>query len=150
MEPALADLCDRGVVPAYALVFLVDATAGVSIDLDPDSWSFTSDLSVRVPLAPVSGHHRLHPGRDQRVGGGPPPARLRSSSAAVVGPLLHRILEGAATTEGDPPKVPFSAGTVERMKHGRPLEEPLRVAGGFQTVDRAPAWSWRPTCAPTC
>ena len=133
MEPALA-VCDRGVVPAYAIVFLVDAAAGVSIDLDPDSWSFTSDLSVRVPLAPVPAAIDCTP---VEIRGG---RRSSTCEAPLVvdGESWGHCFIGFSRVprrEGDPPKVPFSAGTAERMKHGRPLEEPLRVAGGFRSID---------------
>ena len=37
-------------MPAYALVFLADVTAGVSIDTDPDAWAFTTEVSMRVPV----------------------------------------------------------------------------------------------------
>ena len=48
-------LCDRGAIPIAVLVFLVDAVTGRPVDTDPDSWTFTSDLTVRAPLHPPPG-----------------------------------------------------------------------------------------------
>jgi acyl-coenzyme A thioesterase PaaI-like protein len=49
----------HGIVRASVVSFLVDAVAGISVDGDPDVWTFTTDMSVRmrpVPVhAPVSG-----------------------------------------------------------------------------------------------
>jgi acyl-coenzyme A thioesterase PaaI-like protein len=50
LEPSPA-VCGRGFWPVSALVMLADVVAGVAVDTDPDAWTFTSDLSVRSPVA---------------------------------------------------------------------------------------------------
>lgn len=42
-------ICDRGIMPASALLYLADVVAGISVDTDHEYWTFTSDLSVRSP-----------------------------------------------------------------------------------------------------
>lgn len=127
-------ICDRGVVPAYALVFLTDAVAGVPIDTDPGSWTFTADLSLRVPLAA-------------------PPATITCTSTELRGghrsstcdaPLLvdgglwgHCFLgfSRVPRRDGDPVKPAFDPASLGRRVHGTPLDEPLRVAAGFRSDD---------------
>jgi acyl-coenzyme A thioesterase PaaI-like protein len=129
-------LCDRGVTSMSSLVFLVDAVAGVSIDHDPDNWTFTSDLSVRAPL-------------------GPPPEeiwcrsvelRIGKRSVTSEAPLTvdgeawaHCFIAFSKVPrrEGDPTKVFLDLDTRTRHLRARPLDEPLRVAAGFEAVDPA-------------
>lgn len=54
VEPRPA-LLHHGVVRASVLSFLVDAAAGILVDDDPDVWTFTSDMSVRMRPVPVAG-----------------------------------------------------------------------------------------------
>jgi len=128
-------ICDRGTVPAYAVLYLVDVVAGVSLDDDPDSWSFTSDASVRAPLV------------------APPPTitctakglrrGARSSTCEV--PLLvdgglwgHSFIGFSKVPRrpGDPPKPAFERDRIaERMNATSLLDAPLRVVAGFRTVD---------------
>ena len=54
LQPSAA-ICERGTIPAAALVYLADVVAGVSNDTDPDAWAFTSEASLRVPLGPPPG-----------------------------------------------------------------------------------------------
>ncbi|MEZ5143798.1 MAG: hypothetical protein R2726_23540 [Acidimicrobiales bacterium] len=42
-----------GALRASAGVFLVDVAAGIQVDTDPEAWTFTSDLSLRLPAAPA-------------------------------------------------------------------------------------------------
>ncbi len=43
------ETCHRGVIRSSAVVFLVDAIAGLITDAGSETWTFTSDLSLRVP-----------------------------------------------------------------------------------------------------
>ena len=117
-----------------ALVFLVDAVAGVNNDTDMDMWAFTSELSVRAPLAP------------------PPPAidaratnlRQGTRSATVEVPLVvdgevwGTSFSGFAKVprrDGDPPKITLQSALRGRPLSIEPLDVPLRDAAGFESRD---------------
>ena len=38
----------HGIVRASVLAYVVDAVAGIAIDTDPERWSFTTDLTLRI------------------------------------------------------------------------------------------------------
>jgi acyl-coenzyme A thioesterase PaaI-like protein len=44
-----------GVVRASVLSFVIDAVAGIVLDQDPEVWTFTSDMSVRMRPTPAPG-----------------------------------------------------------------------------------------------
>src|SRR3954452_9518683 len=48
-----SELLHHGVVRLSVLTFLVDVSAGVTLDTDPDAWSFTTDLSLRMQARPA-------------------------------------------------------------------------------------------------
>ena len=50
-----AEVLHHGVLRLSVLSFLVDVSAGVTLDTDPDSWTFTTDLSLRMPVRPAPG-----------------------------------------------------------------------------------------------
>jgi len=43
----------NGVIRASVLAYLVDATAGIALDKDPDVWTLTTDLSLRCRPVPA-------------------------------------------------------------------------------------------------
>ena len=45
----------HGLVRASVLAFLVDVAAGIAVDDDPEFWTLTSDMSVRMRPEPVPG-----------------------------------------------------------------------------------------------
>lgn len=47
------EVLHHGVVRASVLAFLMDVVAGIAIDDDPDVWTLTSDLSVRMRALPA-------------------------------------------------------------------------------------------------
>jgi acyl-coenzyme A thioesterase PaaI-like protein len=47
------EVMHHGVLRLSVLSFLVDVSAGVTLDTDPDSWTFTTDLSLRMPVTPA-------------------------------------------------------------------------------------------------
>jgi hypothetical protein len=77
-------MCDRGVVPAYALLFLADVVAGVTSDTDREAWAFTADASVRAPLEPAPVAIGCAT-TELRGGRGRPSARRRSPSRTARG-----------------------------------------------------------------
>jgi len=50
-----AELLHHGVLRLSVLTFIVDVSAGVTLDTDPDRWTFTTDLSLRMQAIPAPG-----------------------------------------------------------------------------------------------
>lgn len=44
------EVLHHGVLRLSVLTFLVDVSAGVTLDTDPDAWTFTTDLSLRMAV----------------------------------------------------------------------------------------------------
>ena len=53
IDDVQADLLHHGVLRLSVLTFLVDVSAGVTLDTDPDAWTFTTDLSLRMQAVPA-------------------------------------------------------------------------------------------------
>ena len=51
------EVLHHGVVRASVLAFLIDAAAGIPLDRDPDVWTLTTDLSMR--MRPVAAPDRV-------------------------------------------------------------------------------------------
>lgn len=128
----------HGALRVSAVVFLVDAVAGIALDLDPDVWTFTSDLSVRMPAVPAPDRIVA---RSQIVRVG-----KRSSTATVPltdpngAPFGLGIASFARVgrREGDPPKPELDvARLAEVWSQVPPLDEPLRDAAGITVIDAA-------------
>lgn len=129
-------LCDRGVVPAYALVFLADVVAGVSIDTDPDAWAFTSDVSVRAPLRPAPGIVTCTP---IELRGG---TRSSTCEAELTVDGLgwgHCFIAFSRVPrrDTDPVKLPFDPAKSADRLAAPPLTEGLRSSAGFRSIDPA-------------
>ena len=52
IEPAEEELL-HGVLLASVVTFAVDVVAGVTLDTDPDAWTFTTDLTLRMRPVPA-------------------------------------------------------------------------------------------------
>lgn len=128
----------HGALRVSAVVFLVDAVGGIAVDTDPDMWSFTSDLSVRLPAIPAP--ERILARADVlRVGG-------RSATVAVPLSLPNGddlglgLLSFARVPrrDTDPPKPDIDRMTMADVWAGvTPLDVPLREAAGLQVIDAA-------------
>ena len=125
--PAMAE---NGTMPIAALVFLVDAVAGVSIDTDPDAWAFTADLSVRltalIPRTTIDATTTI-------LRNGSRSATARVDLAANGEPIGTSItsFSRVARRDTDPPKPPFDvASTISRLRVD-PIDTTLRVACEF-------------------
>jgi acyl-coenzyme A thioesterase PaaI-like protein len=133
---ASAALCERGTMPMAPLVFLADAVAGVVNDTDPDAWTFTSEVSVRTPLsrpphAVDASTCTLREGRRSVTCEVPLTVDGGSWGACFIG--FTRV----PRRDGDPPKAAFDpADAVTRLRRA-PIEQPLRQAAGFVSVDPA-------------
>jgi acyl-coenzyme A thioesterase PaaI-like protein len=128
----------HGALRTSAVVFLVDAVAGIAIDTDPDMWSFTSDLSIRLPA--VAAPDRIHARADV--------VRIGKRSATVAVPLtlgdgtdLGLGIAGFARVPrrpGDPPKPDIDRmGLAEVWASVAPLDVPLHEATGVRVLDAA-------------
>lgn len=126
----------HGALRVSAVVFLVDAVAGLAVDTDPDSWCFTADLSVRMP-AMQAPDRVLARAEILRMGG-------RSASASV--PLS--LEDGAdlglglltfarvPRRDGDPEKHDIDVAQLAALWAAvPPLDVPLRDAAGIEVLD---------------
>lgn len=120
----------RGSMPIAALVFLVDAVAGVSIDTDPDAWAFTSDLSVRL-AAPAPSTTIDATTTILRNGARSAVAKVDlTADGTSIGTSVSTFSRVPRRAE-DPPKPEFDvAATISRLRVD-PLDLPMRVACGF-------------------
>jgi acyl-coenzyme A thioesterase PaaI-like protein len=133
----VASVCERGTVPVAALVFLADVVAGLAVDTDPDTWTFTSDISVRAPLAPTPSFVEgtsitRRAGRRSITCEVPLSTTSGSWGTCFIG--FARVERRA----GDPPKPSFDVeAAVAHWEHIPPLSESLRTA--MPVVSRDPA-----------
>lgn len=129
--PAIAS---RGAASMAAVAFLIDVVGGMTIDVDPSCWAFTSDLSIRLPraAAPEMIDTRLTTLRNG--------AR---SAVCEIALLVDGVEWGSsiisfakvARRDGDPVKPPFDAHAAVTRMPSAPLDESLRAAAGFVSVD---------------
>jgi acyl-coenzyme A thioesterase PaaI-like protein len=128
----------HGAMRVSAVVFFVDAVGGIAIDTDPDTWSFTSDLSVRLPAVAAP----------ERILGRADVLRVGRRSATVAVPLTHPNgddlglgLEAFARVprrDTDPPKPDIDRVMLaEVWAEVTPLDVPLREAAGLRVIDAA-------------
>ncbi|HEX4434409.1 MAG TPA: hypothetical protein VH012_06245 [Acidimicrobiales bacterium] len=130
------ELLRYGALRASIIAFMIDVATGVVLDVDPDAWMLTSDMSVRMrPLpAPAFLSTRstiLRRGR-------------RSATAAVdllteEGDLVATGAIGFARVPRratDPMKPAASTGRLSTMFDGtRTLDRPLREEAGIVVLD---------------
>jgi acyl-coenzyme A thioesterase PaaI-like protein len=130
------ELLRHGALRASMIAFLVDVAAGVVLDDDPDAWTLTSDMSVRMrPLrAPGFVSTRTTILR-----------RGRRSAVATVdvvtedgGPVATGAIgfTRVQRRENDPVKPPASPHRMATMFDGsRTLDRPLREEAGIVVLD---------------
>jgi acyl-coenzyme A thioesterase PaaI-like protein len=128
----------HGIVRLSVLTFLVDVSAGVTLDTDPDSWTFTTDLSLRMRPVPAPPHLSasttfLRQGR-----------RSAHGLVSVIDGDGAEICAGAIgfahvpRKPGDPPKPHATpTGMAERFRGRGRLEAPLREEAGIVALDPA-------------
>ena len=130
------EVLHHGVVRASVLAFVVDVVAGITIDDDPDAWSLTSDLSVRMRPVPASARISattvvLRRGR-----------RSVSCSVDLHDDAGALVAVGAAgftklpRRAGDPPKPTVTpAEAVAGTRASGSLDRPLREEAGIEVLD---------------
>jgi acyl-coenzyme A thioesterase PaaI-like protein len=130
------EIAARGAVSMAAVAFLIDVVGGMTIDNDPTNWAFTSDLIIRLPLAPAPVSV------DTRA------VILRNGARSAICemPLMVGGEEWGSSLisfakvprrEGDPVKPPFDAHAAVTRMPTEPLKETLRDAAGFVSRDRS-------------
>lgn len=128
----------HGVVRASVLSFLIDAVAGILLDQDPDVWTFTSDMSVRMRPLPaperiVAANAILRRGR-----------RSATSRVELVAGDGRPVATGAIgfvnvpRKEGDPAKLIVRPDQAPALFGGMgTLERALREEAGIEVLDAA-------------
>ncbi len=126
----------HGIVRASVLAYLVDAVAGIPLDLDSDDWTFTTDLSIRTvstaaPTCVVATNHLVRDGH-----------RSATSRVALTtgdgSPFGTGVIGFARTRrrDDDPAKHGFSeAQLVDLFDPVARLDRPLRDEAGIRVVD---------------
>jgi acyl-coenzyme A thioesterase PaaI-like protein len=127
--------CHHGRVRASAVVFLVDVVAGLQVDTDPDTWAFTSDLSLRLPDRPAPARLDAR-ARLLRAG--------RRSTTSAVDLTVGDEVFGSSTLgfarvgrrDGDPAKPEIDLPSWAEAWAAIPvIDVPLRDAAGIEVVD---------------
>jgi acyl-coenzyme A thioesterase PaaI-like protein len=132
------EVLHHGVVRASVLAYVIDAVAGISVDTDPDHWTLTTDLSVRMRPVPAPA---LVAATSTIV------RRGRRSVTSTVeltdgeGGLVAAGAIGFATVPrrpDDPPKPGVTPAVAARIFDGSPsLSRPLREEAGIEVLDAA-------------
>ena len=135
LEPHAAVLT-HGIVRISVITFIVDVVAGVTLDTDPDAWTFTTDLSLR--MRPVAAPARLSAtGRPLREG-----RRSAQTHLEVVDDEGTAVAIGAIgfarvpRKPDDPPKPVVSREAVAaRFSAADRIERPLRDEAEIRSLD---------------
>ncbi len=126
----------HGVIRASVLAYLVDAAAGISVDEDPDVWTLTTDLTLR--MVPVAAPELVESTTTIVRRG----RRSVTITFEVTEPGGGTIAAGAIgfaslpRRDGDPPKPMVTNEVASQMFTGRSrLTEPLREAAAIEVLD---------------
>jgi acyl-coenzyme A thioesterase PaaI-like protein len=131
-----AEVLQHGAVRASVLSFMIDAAAGIILDEDPEAWTLTSDMTVRMRPTPAPAFLQtvttiLRRGR-----------RSASAGVEVVTDKGEPMASGAIgfvrvpRRETDPPKPSVSLLRISGLFDGsNVLTRPLREEAGIAVVD---------------
>jgi acyl-coenzyme A thioesterase PaaI-like protein len=138
IDDVQSELLRHGVIRLSVLAFIVDVSAGVTLDTDPGAWTFTTDLSLRMRAIPAPakvtatttilrrGRRSAH-GLVEVIDG-----RQRVLTAGAIG-FAH-----VPRKPDDPPKPIVSpAMLAERFTGRERLTRPLRDEAGIIAIDPA-------------
>lgn len=130
--------CRLGSLRTSVASFVIDALAGIAVDGDEDTWTFTSQMSVRMVNAPAPAYVE---GRATVLRQG---ARSATCEVTLVddGGRLHGYgvlsFVRVARRQGDPVKHVFdSSGQSPRGFMGPVIENPLPDEMGIDIIDGA-------------
>jgi acyl-coenzyme A thioesterase PaaI-like protein len=128
----------HGMIRASVLAFVIDVAAGIPLDQDPDMWTLTSDMTVR--MRPLPAPERIDATN----------TILRQGRRSATSLVELRTDEGAPIATGaigfvktprkatDPPKPNVSLGHVPLIFRGSAtLDQPLREEAGIEVIDAA-------------
>jgi acyl-coenzyme A thioesterase PaaI-like protein len=128
----------HGIVRASVLAFVIDVVAGIPLDQDPDMWTLTSDMSVR--MRPIPAPERI----DARS------TILRQGRRSATSSVELETDQGAPIASGaigfaniprkatDPPKPNVPLGQIPLIfRDPTTLARPLREEAGIQVIDAA-------------
>ncbi len=130
------EILHHGVVRASVLSWAIDAAAGVVADTDPDVWTLTSDMSVRMRPLPAPGRIRatntvLRKGRRSYT--------IRVELTTEEGAQMATGAVGFVSIprkDSDPPKLTFTPETAANLFRSAPrLSRPLREEAGIEVID---------------
>ncbi len=131
-----SEVLRHGALRASLIAFMIDVVAGIVLDDDPDAWTLTSDMSVRMRPLPAPAFVSTESTILRRG---------RRSATAVVDLVTDEgapVATGAIgfvrvqRREGDPVKPQASAGNLSVMFDGsRTLSRPLREEAGIVVLD---------------
>jgi acyl-coenzyme A thioesterase PaaI-like protein len=128
----------HGVVRASVLSFVIDAAAGIPVDDDPDVWTLTTDMSVRMrplpaPARMTATNRILRRGRRSVT-------CLVELTTDQGSPIATGAIGFASVPrrESDPPKPNIAPEQLVRLFSGLPtLARPLREEAGIEVIDAA-------------
>jgi acyl-coenzyme A thioesterase PaaI-like protein len=132
-EPSLLH---RGVVRTSVLSYLVDCVAGIPLDVGSESWTLTTDMTVRgrpipAPECITARFRLLREGRRSATGA----VDLVDQDGGTVGTGAIGFAR-IPRKEGDPPKPqPTIEQLVELFGSQPAVAEPLREAAGIVAID---------------
>jgi acyl-coenzyme A thioesterase PaaI-like protein len=132
------EVLHHGVLRASVITFVVDVVAGVTLDTNPDAWTFTTDLTLRMRPGPAPGKITASGTVVRR---GRRSAHCRVDVVDERGDLVAFSALGFAHVPRkptDPPKPIVSAEDVAARfsTHDR-LTRPLREEAGIIPIDPA-------------
>lgn len=132
------EVLHHGIVRASVVAYAIDCVAGITLDGDEDTWTFTTDLSVR--MRPVPAPARLSAINTVLRRG----RRSATCSVSVVDDADVEVASGAIgfahvpRQPGAPPKLMVKPEEAPALFQGlEGLERPLREAAGVVTLDAA-------------
>lgn len=126
----------NGMVRTSVIALLVDVVGAIAVDTDPDAWTFTTDLSMRMivrePPERIDAHNEVirHGKRSMTCR-----VTLSDPSGEILGTAAVGFVRVPRRSD-DPPKPdvdPFEANS--RWGDIGMIDEPLRAAVGVSVID---------------
>jgi acyl-coenzyme A thioesterase PaaI-like protein len=132
------EVLHHGVVRASVLSFAVDAVAGIPIDTDPDRWTLTTDMTVRIRPTPAPARVTAK-NKILRRGRRSVTSRVElttdtgeSAGAGAIG-FAH-----IPRKDGDPPKPAVTPELIiDLFSNSSTLSLPLRDEAAIEVIDAA-------------